>query len=107
MYFQIYRRNHLIRRGLQEINHFLQIPIAILKKLLAADVSHHGKMEYGAVKSPATREAYVLHILDELDSKLWVYEDVMKNTEPGTFSQPNRWLDGAVVYNSDVDLNSH
>ena len=68
---------------------------------------HHGKMEYGAVKSPATREAYALHILDELDSKLWVYEDVMKNTEPGTFSQPNRWLDGAVVYNSDVDLNSH
>ena len=65
------------------------------------------KMEYGAVKSPATREAYVLHILDELDSKLWVYEDVMKNTEPGTFSQSNRWLDGAVVYNSDVDLDSH
>ena len=46
-------------------------------------------------------------ILDELDSKLWVYEDVMKNTEPGTFSQSNRWLDGAVVYNSDVDLDSH
>ena len=71
------------------------------------ETSHHGKMEYGAVKSPATKEAYVLHILDELDSKLWVYEDVMKNTEPGTFSQSNRWLDGAVVYNSDVDLDSH
>lgn len=68
-------------------------------------LSHHGKMEYGAVKTPATREAYVLHILDDMDSKLWVYEDVMKNTEPGTFSQPNRWLDGAVVYNTDADLN--
>lgn len=78
-----------------------------IQLLIHMILSHHGKMEYGAVKSPATREAYVLHILDELDSKLWVYEDVMKNTEPGTFSQPNRWLDGAVVYNSDVDLNSH
>lgn len=70
-------------------------------------LSHHGKMEYGAVKTPATREAYVLHILDNLDSKLWIYEDTMKNTEPGTFSQPNRWLDGAVVYNTDVNLNTH
>ena len=78
-----------------------------IQLLIHMILSHHGKMEYGAVKSPATREAYVLHILDELDSKLWVYEDVMKNTEPGTFSQSNRWLDGAVVYNSDVDLDSH
>lgn len=77
-----------------------------IQLLIHMILSHHGKMEYGAVKLPVTREAYVLHILDELDSKLWVYEDVMKNTEPGTFSQPNRWLDGAVVYNSDVDLNS-
>ena len=78
-----------------------------IQLLIHMILSHHGKMEYGAVKSPATKEAYVLHILDELDSKLWVYEDVMKNTEPGTFSQSNRWLDGAVVYNSDVDLDSH
>lgn len=70
-------------------------------------LSHHGKMEYGAVKTPATREAYVRHILDDLDSKLWIYEDTMKNTEPGTFSQPSRWLDGAVVYNTDVNLNTH
>lgn len=77
-----------------------------IQLLIHMILSHHGKMEYGAVKTPATREAYVLHILDELDSKLWIYEDVMKNTEPGTFSQPNRWLDGAIVYNSDVNLNS-
>ena len=50
-----------------------------IQLLIHMILSHHGKMEYGAVKSPATREAYVLHILDELDSKLWVYEDVMKN----------------------------
>ena len=30
---------------------------------------------------------------------------LMKNTEPGTFSQPNRWLDGAVVYNTYANLN--
>lgn len=43
-----------------------------IQLLIHMILSHHGKMEYGAVKSPATKEAYVLHILDELDSKLWV-----------------------------------
>lgn len=76
-----------------------------IQLLIHMILSHHGKMEYGAVKTPATREAYVLHILDDLDSKLWIYEDTMKNTEPGTFSQPNRWLDGAVVYNTYANLN--
>lgn len=76
-----------------------------IQLLIHMILSHHGKMEYGAVKTPETREAYVLHVLDDMDSKLWVYEDVMRNTEPGTFSQPNRWLDGAVVYNTDSALN--
>ena len=50
-----------------------------IQLLIHMILSHHEKMEYGAVKSPATREAFVLHILDELDSKLYaVYEDVMK-----------------------------
>ena len=75
-----------------------------IQLLIHMILSHHGKLEYGAVKSPETREAYVLHLLDDMDSKLWVYEDIMKNTEPGTFSQPNRWLDGTVVYNTDVPL---
>ena len=76
-----------------------------IQLLIHMILSHHGKMEYGAVKTPETREAYVLHVLDDMDSKLWVYEDVMRNIEPGTFSQPNRWLDGAVVYNTDSALN--
>lgn len=76
-----------------------------IQLLIHMILSHHGKQKYGAVKTPATREAYVLHILDDLDSKLWIYEDTMKNTEPGTFSQPNRWLDGAVVYNTYANLN--
>ena len=33
-------------------------------------LSHHGEAEFGAVKPPMTREAFVLHAADDLDAKL-------------------------------------
>ncbi len=39
-------------------------------KLRHLILSHHGEMDKGAVVRPKTREAYVLHLLDEIDSKL-------------------------------------
>lgn len=103
LYGHLYLGSVMVREacsacGIDENSKTVQLLIHII-------LSHHGKMEYGTVKTPTTREAYVLHILDDLDSKLWIYEDTIKNTEPGTFSQPNRWLDGALVYNTDANLN--
>lgn len=39
----------------------------LLKHLI---LSHHGEPEFGAVKLPMTREAFVLHAADDLDAKL-------------------------------------
>jgi 3'-5' exoribonuclease len=33
-------------------------------------LSHHGEAEFGAVKLPMTREAFVLHFADDLDAKM-------------------------------------
>jgi 3'-5' exoribonuclease len=42
------------------------------KKLLAKHVvlAHHGKMEYGSPKEPACLEAVIIHMVDDLDSKV-------------------------------------
>ncbi len=39
----------------------------VLKHLI---LSHHGETEFGAVKLPMTREAFVLHFVDDLDAKM-------------------------------------
>lgn len=67
----------------------------LLKHML---LSHHGKQEYGAVVRPATPEAYVLSMVDELDSRLWIYESSMQQLEVGETSNPIHSLDGTVVY---------
>jgi 3'-5' exoribonuclease len=42
------------------------------KKLLAKHmvVAHHGKLEYGSPKEPACLEALIVHMVDDLDSKV-------------------------------------
>jgi 3'-5' exoribonuclease len=41
-------------------------------------VSHHGEKEYGSPEVPKTREAYLLHILDLLDSRLNIFAEQLK-----------------------------
>lgn len=58
----------------------------IVMQLLHMIASHHGKIEYGAISLPATREAEILHELDMLDSRLYQYEDEYKKIEAGETS---------------------
>jgi 3'-5' exoribonuclease len=41
-------------------------------------VSHHGEKEFGSPEVPKTREAYVLHLLDLLDSRLNIFSEQLK-----------------------------
>jgi len=47
-------------------------PFPLEKKLLAKHVvlAHHGKLEYGSPKEPACLEAVIIHMIDDLDSKV-------------------------------------
>ena len=53
----------------QDIKHALQHII----------LSHHGQYEFGSPKLPATPEAVAVHYLDNLDAKLTVFIDAIKN----------------------------
>ncbi|MCP5048503.1 MAG: HD domain-containing protein [bacterium] len=44
-------------------------------------VSHHGEKEYGSPEVPKIPEAFVLHIIDLLDSKLKIVEEAVKGSE--------------------------
>lgn len=46
------------------------VPQEILDNLLHIVISHHGVPEFGAVKVPATPEAYMVHYIDNLDAKM-------------------------------------
>lgn len=56
----------------------------LLKHML---LSHHGKAEWGAIKTPMTPEAVMLHFLDDMDSKLEAMNAALSQTEPGTLTE--------------------
>lgn len=61
-------------------------------------LSHHNNPEFGAVKRPSTPESYLLSMVDDMDSKLWVFEQALGNLKEGECSAPNHFLNNAVVY---------
>ncbi|MFV0503023.1 MAG: 3'-5' exoribonuclease YhaM family protein [Lachnospirales bacterium] len=42
-------------------------------------VAHHGELEYGSPKKPATLEAYLLHMADNIDAKSKMYLTAIEN----------------------------
>jgi 3'-5' exoribonuclease len=58
------------------------VPQQILDNLLHIVISHHGVPEFGAVKVPATPEAYMVHYIDNLDAKMNQTTALIEN-DPG------------------------
>lgn len=50
-------------------------------------LSHHGLPEWGSPKAPMIPEAEALHLIDMMDARMFVYEDVLEYLEPGTMSE--------------------
>ena len=57
--------------------------VRLLKHLIA---SHHGTLEGGAITLPAVPEAMVLHNIDMIDSRMYMYEEGLASTKPGSVS---------------------
>jgi 3'-5' exoribonuclease len=49
-------------------------------------LSHHGEFEYGSPKRPKTREAMVIHFMDDLDAKLNAFDSFVANDATGNDS---------------------
>lgn len=46
-------------------------------------LSHHGKKQYNAVVVPATKEAFILHYADMIDSRMWIINHALKDIPNG------------------------
>jgi len=55
-----------------------KFPRELLLRLKHLIVSHHGEYEYGSPKLPMTLEAIALHLLDNLDAKLYSVAQILK-----------------------------
>lgn len=72
-----------------------EFPRDLLLHLQHIILSHHGAVEYGAVKPPMTAEALAFHYLDNLDAKLAMLRDIrrdLSSAEEQT-ERERRWSD--------------
>ena len=61
-------------------------------------LSHHGKPEFGSSKVPQIMEAYVIHVLDDLDSKMNLLEGNLVSTEENNFTAKILAVDNVAFY---------
>ena len=65
-------------------------------------LSHHGEYEYGSPKIPQTSEAFLVHLIDMMDSKMGTMEMIKKtDNSTGHWSGFVKHLD-RIVYKSDL-----
>lgn len=61
-------------------------------------LSHHGQLEFGSPIMPLTREALLISMIDNIDSKMLVLDKAYEDIKPGEFTQKIYSLDGRSFY---------
>jgi len=56
-------------------------------------LAHHGQLEYGSPKLPMTLEAYVVHAIDSLDSRIDSWLDLMSRDPGETWTEQTKLYD--------------
>ena len=79
-----------VERKIFEINGF---PENLKLILIHSIIAHHGEMEYGSPKRPKTTEAFLLHYIDNMDSKINQISDFIDNGDNALWSQYSKPLD--------------
>jgi 3'-5' exoribonuclease len=96
---------HLVK-GLEVVDHFASkiknFPYAQKTHLKHILLSHHGEYEYGSPKIPHTSEAFLVHLIDLMDSKMSSMDQVKKNdNSTGNWTGMVKHLD-RIVYKNEL-----
>ncbi len=59
-----------------------KFPVKLGKELVHCILAHHGELEYGSPKKPATAEAMALHFADNTDAKLQTMTELLSTGDP-------------------------
>lgn len=85
-------RDAAVRKGVSDKYWFKELQHIIL--------SHHGEAQFGAPVRPLTREAMLVHFIDNLDSRLKIMEEALETTDSQGFTSYNKWVEGRVFAGS-------
>jgi 3'-5' exoribonuclease len=69
-----------IRRAIEEIEEF---PVELAQALGHIILSHHGALEHGSPVVPCTREATLVHMIDNLGGRLGSFDRLERQLAPG------------------------
>lgn len=83
-----------IRHAAEELNLTGETPILLEHMVLA----HHGQHEFGSPVLPLTKEALLLSLIDNIDSKMVIVEKALENVNEGEFSAKIFPLDNRSFY---------
>jgi len=96
---------HLVK-SVEIIDHFTSkvpgFPQSLKLHIKHILLSHHGEYEYGSPKLPQTSEAYLVHLIDLMDSKMGAMSSIKKtDLNPGKWTGYVKHLD-RVVYKDEL-----
>lgn len=83
-----------IRAAGEKLNIHSEVPILLQHMIL----SHHGEKEFGSPVPPLTREAFLLHVIDDLDAKMIIIDKALETVNEGEFTQRIMPMDGRAFY---------
>jgi 3'-5' exoribonuclease len=87
---------YLVRREIEEIAGFEP---ALAQALLHIILSHHGALEHGSPVVPCTREAVLVHMIDNLGGKLGSFDRLERELRDGEqWSSFDRALEGSAYF---------
>ena len=87
---------YIVRREIEEIPGF---PAQTAEAVLHIILSHHGSLEHGSPVVPCTREATLVHAIDNLGGKLGSFDRLEKALGDGErWSRFDRALDGSAYF---------
>lgn len=80
----------------------LQIPEEVSTLIEHMIASHHGDETMGALKKPMFIEADILHNLDAIDSRIYMYKEANEGLEDNTFSDKQYFLGNVQIYKHNI-----
>jgi 3'-5' exoribonuclease len=95
---EIPRGYYRVRREIEGIEGFEP---GLAQAILHIVLSHHGQLEHGSPVVPATREATLVHSIDNLGGKLGSFDRLEKELGDGeSWSRFDRGIDGSAFFGS-------
>ena len=93
---------YLVRREIEEIPGF---DPSLAQAVLHIILSHHGQLEHGSPVVPATREAVLVHMIDNLGGRLGSFDRLERQLPAGeSWSSFDRALSGSAYFGQRAGL---